>query len=465
MSAFAPILLPPWCRLLFTLPVLFLPGGADAQFVPDTRIEHSPPTIFQQGERIRLQARMTDPNGLSEARCYFRYETNAPYLFVEMNQIAQGYECRLPVPAPHIRQIEYLLVAVNSLAHAIKTEIFHIAPAGEAEGGPSLPFAGSGQAIALQSDIPFSQDIVKGFALTDQPICTVVPAPKRFGLRVGIYDMSADPVYAVGFFGGFTIDLSNQLISSVRGFVDFSTPPATAEGALPDSANIAAGYPDINGTNWSGYFYVVNRSGTPISAKTHVTASVYHNGSGSVSIQILSNRGCPGRDSYSRGSMNTSGYILIYDDCDGEDWTTHWTVATSTHLQILDYIDPPYYQKLNIVDLTRPNPIPTPAAPVLISPPDGARTNFRETLLAWNAANYAVGYQMQRGSTCDTGIVQETAALNSTLIDIEPNTVNYWKVRGKNSLGVWGPWSACWSFKTRPNCPACPAINVLLFEE
>ena len=141
------------------------------------------------------------------------------------------------------------------------------------------------------------------------------------------------------------------------------------------------------------------------------------------------------------------------------------TSATSTSIQIMDFIDTSYYKKLNAVDLTRSEPHPTPDAPTLISPLEGAITNFRETLLEWNAANYAVNYQIQRGSTCDAGVSYETSSLSYTLLDIEPSILNYWKVRGQNSVGVWGPWSPCWSFVTKPHCPTCPVINSLLLDE
>jgi hypothetical protein len=176
----------------------------------------------------------------------------------------------------------------------------------------------------------------------------------------------------------------------------------------------------------------------------------------------MTNKQCPG-SSFSGGSINESGFINIYDDCDGELWTTHWQTATSTSIQLMDFIDPPLYKKLNVVEITRPEPNPAPAMPTLLSPLDGAKIDSRgEVLLEWNAAEYAVNYQVQQGGDCETGVVYEPTSLTSALINVEPYLLNYWRVRAQNSIGVWGQWSPCWSFSTELKCPACPSINLLL---
>jgi len=69
---------------------LFSPSASDARFVPDVRIEHSPPTALVQGERVHLNARVASPEKLKEVRCYFKYEAANPYLFVKMRQTEQG---------------------------------------------------------------------------------------------------------------------------------------------------------------------------------------------------------------------------------------------------------------------------------------------------------------------------------------------------------------------------------------
>jgi hypothetical protein len=105
--------------------------------------------------------------------------------------------------------------------------------------------------------------------------------------------------------------------------------------------------------------------------------------------------------------------------------------------------------------------------PTLLSPLDGAKVDSRGgVLLEWNAAEYAVNYQVQRGSDCGAGVLYEPTSLTYALIDVEPYTLNYWRVRAQNSIGVWGPWSPCLEFQhVEITCPACPSIDLLLSGE
>lgn len=456
-----------WLFLFFSL--FFLPSSSFAKFIPNIQIEHSPPTTsFARGERVSLKARIIDPIVLNEARCYFKYETDKQYLFVEMSQTGQEFECQLPVPASHINKIEYLFVAVDSLSHVLKTHVFQASIQNVSE-EQALASKNTKFAISVKSDIPISTSITEGFATTDQPIFMVASSDKRYGIHVALYDLSQNADYGYGFFGGFEIDDNTKAITPVRGFRDFSRAVSSDATILHGQETITNNYPDQNypdiaGSTWSGYFYAVDNHGNVLSGKAPVSATVFHDGRGGVSLKIA-NHQCPGRSSYSHGRMDTSGYILIYDDCDGEIWSTHWRAATSTNIQIMDFTDPPYYKKLNVVDLTRPDPHPVPEAPTLISPHEGSVTDLREMLLEWNAANYAVNYQIQRGNSCNEGVLYETSSLSYALFNIEPANLNYWKVRGENSVGAWGPWSSCWSFTLEPRCPTCPVINSLLLNE
>lgn len=456
-------------RLLIFISFVFSPGISNAKFVPEIRIEHSPSATMPKGERIRLEARITAADKLGEVRCYFKYGADKPYLFVEMKQTEQGFECWLPTPAGHVDQVEYLFLAVDSISHVVKTHVFRASIEGDPE-IDALPSEGSALPISVMSDIPIPTDLTDAFAADDRPDYEVVSAKKTYGLQVALYDLSQNPVYGFGFFGGFEIDPDSQLISPVQGYVEFPVSVSPKALVTPKQEAVPNIFPDerfsdMNGSEWSGYFYVADNNGNLLSGKTPVTATVNQDDSGNVTIWI-SNQQCPGRKSFSRGKINDSGYILIYDDCDGEDWTTHWRAATSTSIQLMDYIDIPYYKKLNVLDITRPEPTPTPpipAMPTLLSPLDGAKIGSREgVLLEWNAAEYAVNYQVQQGGECETGVVYDPTSLTYALIEVELYTLNYWRVRAQNSIGEWGPWSPCFSFSTELKCPACPSINLLL---
>ncbi len=453
-------------RLLISISFVFSPGISNAKYVPEMRIEHSPSATMSRGERIRLEARITAADKLGEVRCYFKYGADKPYLFVEMKQTEQGFECWLPTPASHVDQVEYLILAVDSMSHVVKTDVFRASIEGDPE-IDDLPSAGSALPVSVRSDIPIPTDVTDAIAADDRPDYEVVSAKYRYGLQVALYDVSKDPVYVYGFFGGFEIDTDSQQISPVRGFMAFPVSVSPKALVTPKQEVIPEIFPDerfsvINGSEWSGYYSIVDGNDNLLSGKTPVTATVNQDESGNVTISI-SNKQCPGRNSFSRGNINESGYIKIYDDCDGELWTTHWRTATSTSIQLLDYIPPLDYNKLAKLELTRPEPNPAPAMPTLLSPLDGAKIDSRgEVLLEWGAADYAVSYQVQRGSDCETGVLYDPTSLTYAQIEVEPYTLNYWRVRAQNSIGVWGPWSPCWSFSTELKCPACPSINLLL---
>ncbi|MBB5346591.1 hypothetical protein JWG42_01775 [Desulfoprunum benzoelyticum] len=441
--------------------ILFSLGTANSKFIPDVRIEHTPPATVSQGQRIHLDARIAGSERLTEVRCYFKYEAANPYLFVKMKQTEQGFECWLPVPASHVDRVEYVFVAVDSFSQTVRSRVFYASITGLPKVSATPPVVMQQGIVPVKSEFPISYQTATAFAQTDQPVYSIVAANKQYGARAGIYDSTQEPGYRYGLFGGLVLGLNAQYLSPTLGYQSFVAVVSSEVQVLLEQEVVLATYPDINGSDWSGYFYVVDNNGNLLSGKSPLTATVYHDGNGGVSIAISTGK-CPGRDYYGKGDMDTSGFIHIYDYCDDELWTTYWVNATSTRIQIMDFIDPPYYKKLNVVDITRSDPHPIPPAPTLVSPPIGAVTDSRETVLQWNAAAYAVNYQVQLGSSCTTGTLYQTPSLQYALTDFEPDNMYYWQVRGQNSVGLWGPWSSCWNFTTRASCPACPAINLLL---
>ena len=445
--------------ILFVISLMFSPVISNAKFIPDVRIEHTPPATFFQGERIHLSARIADPGKVAEVRCYFKYESANPYLFVRMKPIEQGFECSLPVPASHVDRVEYVFVAVDALAQIVRSSVFYAPIAGS----PKVrikSFVPQQGLVTVKSELPISNQTAAAFASTDQPVYTVVSASKQYGLRAGIYD-SAQAGYRYGLIGGLAFGLNAQYLSPTMGYQSFTAAVSSEVQVLFEQEVIATNYPDIDGANWSGYFYVIDNNGNLLSDKSPLTATVYHDGNGNVSIAISTHQ-CPGQDYFSHGDIDTSGFIHIYDDCDDELWTTYALSATSTHIQIMDFTDPPYYKSLNVVDLTRTTTTPPLAAPVLVSPADGTTTNSQETVLRWNAVDSAVNYQIRLGSTCKAGTVYATPSPQYTLTNLETDIVKYWQVRGQNAYAQWGQWSPCWSFTAVPPCLSCPAINVLL---
>ncbi len=95
------------------------------------------------------------------------------------------------------------------------------------------------------------------------------------------------------------------------------------------------------------------------------------------------------------------------------------------------------------------SPTPTP------SPPDIApQPNYYESLpfkLTWNDVTWAVEYGIEISETSDfsTPIILSTftsAGKLEVVVDFLDAGQYYWRVRAKNSAGVWGVWSAVESF-------------------
>ncbi len=101
-----------------------------------------------------------------------------------------------------------------------------------------------------------------------------------------------------------------------------------------------------------------------------------------------------------------------------------------------------------------------PAAPVLVSPPDGAAGQTVTPLLTWNAAAGATRYTVQVATdslfaapvVSDTAVATPSRAVSGLL----PSATYFWRVRGASGAGN-GPWSPVWRFTT-VMLPSAPAL-------
>jgi hypothetical protein len=100
--------------------------------------------------------------------------------------------------------------------------------------------------------------------------------------------------------------------------------------------------------------------------------------------------------------------------------------------------------------------IAPPAAPGLVSPPDGSTDLATVLTLTWSAAARASTYRLEvsAGPTFATKVVDQSG-LTGTSLQVGPlanNTTHYWRVTATNAGGDSGP-SAVWSFT-----PAYPSV-------
>ncbi len=109
-------------------------------------------------------------------------------------------------------------------------------------------------------------------------------------------------------------------------------------------------------------------------------------------------------------------------------------------------------------------PPPAPAAPVLLSPADGAVNVPIPASLSWAASSGATSYRVQvSASSSFTTTVYDQSGLTATSTSVSGlsgNTLYYWRVNATNAGGT-STWSAVWSFTTSTAPPAPPAAPTL----
>jgi hypothetical protein len=108
------------------------------------------------------------------------------------------------------------------------------------------------------------------------------------------------------------------------------------------------------------------------------------------------------------------------------------------------------------------SPPPTPAAPTLISPANDAVLTQPVTF-DWNDVTAAASYQIQidDASTFTAPVVvDQTVTPSQFTTGGFANALHWWRVRGINSAGTAGPWSAVRRF-TPQSAPAAAALSAL----
>ncbi len=111
-------------------------------------------------------------------------------------------------------------------------------------------------------------------------------------------------------------------------------------------------------------------------------------------------------------------------------------------------------RSVNIID-------PLPATPVLSLPATKSYTNNPTPNLVWNAAAYAVAYQVQVSKLSSfASTVYDQSGITDTNADVITggDGTHYWRVRGINNSGETGAWSVVRTFILDTAAPAIPRM-------
>jgi hypothetical protein len=136
------------------------------------------------------------------------------------------------------------------------------------------------------------------------------------------------------------------------------------------------------------------------------------------------------------------------------------SVSTNTPAEIWALLNFSIAAVLNIT--AAPAPPPTPAAPTLVSPANDA-TVAQPITFDWNNVANATSYEIQidNSSTISAPFVaNQIVSVSQATIGGLPAQGLWWRVRARNSAGVFGPFSSIRRF-TAQSAPSAPTLSSL----
>lgn len=169
--------------LLLQVPVTAFAGSG-------TKVTHDAIKFFVPEKRIRLEATVVDPKGVTLVRAYFKGKTQADYVFVPMEAqqtVKDSYVATLPALSKSNEALEYLFLAVNGANEVVKTEAF-VVKAKDSKDVPSWQMVKDDEPMKLFTEVPDAPDVASSFS--DSVSVDVVESGARFGLIAQLYSTS-----------------------------------------------------------------------------------------------------------------------------------------------------------------------------------------------------------------------------------------------------------------------------------
>jgi len=155
-----------------------------------TKVTHEALKFFVPEKRIRLDASVVDPKGVTLVRAYFKVKTQADYVFVPMEAqqtSKDSYVANLPAMAKSNDEVHYLFLVVNGANEVLKTEPFVVKAKDSAE-VPSWQMVSDDGSVKLFTEVPDAPAVAASFS--DAVSLNVVESGARFGLVAQLYGAS-----------------------------------------------------------------------------------------------------------------------------------------------------------------------------------------------------------------------------------------------------------------------------------
>ena len=338
LSLFLPVIL---LLALLTGESLFALGR------PDMTMEHLSGPLFVPQQPLTLDVRIGDAAGIIAARCYFRYQSAADYVYVDLDFGGdKAYQATLPAPGAAVQDVEYFFLAVNGAHQVVRSPAYTLHRDALAHSVASGPAPGGGE---IRTDGVAPETFSPSLSSSDAVQVVPTAQSERYGLVAGVYQAAqAGPGLVAGYFGGFQLDAKGRPVP-VKGLVDFASPGPG--GPKTSAAGTGIVGPAIAG-KWWGSVYTADEVTGAHSIARPLTAEITQVGN---HVTIVTSLTQP-RPQRLDGTMNADGNMLLYDEIN-EDWSTHWGPATTTQMTLADYIYPPtdaeHHPPLLVVKLQR----------------------------------------------------------------------------------------------------------------
>lgn len=289
--------------MLLNCPVGPVVSSALAEEI-DVEIKHTPVTEVDAGERVALEAEISDPSGIKEVRVYFKSVEAEAYSFVPMStKDGEQYTGQLPAPANGAGSFDYLLLAQTNSNKVFKSQTYTVTIEDDDDAQSAVA---KNEQIKVYTELEQAPVEISGFS--DNIVINVVESAAKLGVVAGIYSAATTGTSTSGAVAAGTVTASTGISTTaiVIGAV-------AAAAAVAGVAAVASSSSDGDGDASSG---VANRL---TSTSILGTWNVRENGN-SFSLTFNSNKNWS-ETGGNRGTWNLSGNTLSMADVKGQSWS------------------------------------------------------------------------------------------------------------------------------------------------
>ena len=322
---------------MLSLAVVSIPEAWSAG-VPVTQIFHQQVFSFLEATSLPLEVAVSDPAGIKEVRCYFRFDSSVPFVYSEMVSSGNNvFTTRIPATISSVQKIEYVFLVVNGQKQAILSSTFTLNKKNNIKKRNAIGVQNIvAERYLLKAGIDGAGTVNNFFLQSANVQISFVRSQDHYGVLASLYSreqLGSDIVS--GYFGAFRLDPQNNIVA-VRGSIvtrsalDLSVSQGKNTVIKEAVGGEQVSEPQIAGSSWTGLFW---RSNDYENTVQPVTATVTQDTDGKVTVTTS----LEGLGHSFEGEIYDGGHLLLYDAYDGEDWSTQDGPVTDLYIKIEDY--------------------------------------------------------------------------------------------------------------------------------